>query len=288
MKKTLSTALCALFLLVSGIALAPANLFAQDETLDAPLEGLPTIFSVKLSAGWGIGRSRQLYGYNGGSPIYWSTGEGAKMNLALDLPIIPIEVMNTDSFDVGYSKTPVVALELEAATGYLPSTGGTTVDALPGGILQTTTRSTAYVPVTLGLNARSSFGAGMPSIYIGAGGGVYLVALYEENVTNSVNPNQNFTRKMSPPLPFGLYGAMGFEFPLAYSPDDGNSFFDLFGEIRLTEMSNYVYSSVITKSSDGSVSTVNTTDDKSLLFMNQSQRSASNVSISLGIKFNIY
>lgn len=288
MKKTLRQALFSFVLLASAIALMPQSLFAQDEPLDAPLEGLPTIFSVKISGGWGIGRSRQLYGYNGGSPIYWSTGEGAKMNLALDLPIIPIEVMNTDSFDIGYSKTPVVALELEAATGYHFSTGGTTVDALPGGNLQTTARSTAYVPVTLGLNARSSFGAGMPSIYIGAGGGVYLVALYSETVTNTLDPTENFTRKMTPPLPFGLYGAMGFEFPLAYSPDDGNSFFDLFGEIRLTEMSNYVYDSQITKTNGGAVSTVNTVDDHSLLFMNQAQRSASNVSITLGLKFNIY
>jgi hypothetical protein len=288
MKNTLTIALFSLLFIASAMSLEPSNLFAQDATLDAPLEGLPTLFSVKLSGGWGIGRSRQLYGYNGGSPIYWSTGEGVKMNLALDLPIIPIEVMNTDSFDVGASKTPVVALELEAATGYHFSTGGTTVDALPGGILQTTTRSTAYVPITLGLNARSSFGPGMPSIYLGAGGGVWLVALYEENISNSLDPTQNFNRKMTPPLPFGLYGAMGFEFPLAYSPDDGNSFFDLFGEIRLTEMSNYVYSSQITKSSGGAISTVNTVDDHSLLFMNQAQRSASNVSISLGIKFNIY
>ncbi len=286
MKKTLTQVLFSFLLLVSVVSFLPASLFAQDEPVDAPLEGLPTLFSVKLSGGWGIGRSRQLYGNNAASPVWWSTGEGAKVNLALDLPIVPIEVMNTDSFGVGPSKTPVVALELEVASGYHLSTGGTTVDVLPSGGLQTTTRTTSYVPVTLGLNARSSFGAGLPSIYIGAGGGIYLVAIYEENVSFSLDGSQNFTRKMSPPLPFGLYGAMGFEFPVAYSPDDGNSFFDLFGEIRLTEMSNYVYSSQIIR--NGSITTVNTADDHSLLFLNQPQRSASNVSISLGLKFNIY
>jgi hypothetical protein len=269
-------------------ALAPAGAFAQDVFDDAaPLEGLPTVISVKMGAGWGIGRARQLYGYNGTSEVYWSTGEGVKLNLALDIPIMPIEVVNTDSFDVGLAKTPIVALELEAGTGYHISTGGTTNDPLPNGSFQSTKRTTGFVPITLGLNARSSFGAGMPSVYVGAGGGVYLVALYQEQVSNSLSPDNSFTRMVTPPLPFGLYGAIGLEFPLAYSPDDGNSFFDLYTELRLTEMSSYVYSyQVVDK--NGGTTTVSPKLDPDQLYLKDYQRSASSVALTVGIKFNIY
>src|SRR5690349_9699614 len=84
----------------------PSQAFAQDEE-EFFTEGLPTLVSFKLGGGWGIGRSRQLYGYNGNSEVWWSTGEGAKINLALDLPIVPIEVVNPDSLDFGLATTPL-------------------------------------------------------------------------------------------------------------------------------------------------------------------------------------
>src|SRR5581483_4509437 len=125
------------------LILTSAESYAQDVTDDAPLEGLPTLVSIKSGAGWGIGRSRQEYGFNGSSPVYWSTGEGVKLNLAIDLPLLPIEVVNDDSLDFGVSKSPLVALEMEAATGYHLSTGGTTNDALSNNVFQTTKRTTA-------------------------------------------------------------------------------------------------------------------------------------------------
>lgn len=265
---------------------APIVAAAQDFTDDAPLEGLPTLVSIKASGGWGIGRGRQLYGYNGSAPVWWSTGEGVKMNLALDLPIVPIEVVNPDSIDGEPSTTPVVALEMEAGTGYNLSTGGTTNDAVSNNVFITTKRTTAYIPVTLGLNARSSFGPGLPSVYVGAGGGIYLTGIYEENVSSSAEGSTSFTRRMSPPVPFVLYGALGMEIPLAYSPEDGNSFFDFFGELRLTEMSNYIYDYQVV--SGNGTSTVDETTDPNLLFLHDSQRSGSNVSLSLGFKINIY
>lgn len=250
---------------------------AQD---DAPLESLPTIFSVKVSGGYGLGRSRQLYGLNGSSQVWWSTGEGTKLNLALDLPIIPVDVV--DSFGGPGGLTPVVGLELEAATGYWISNGGTT-NELVGSTLQTTTRATTYVPVTLGLNARSSFGAGLPSVYIGAGGGVYLLGLYEETVAVG---SATYTRKMHPPLPFGLYGAIGLELPILYDPDAGNSMIDIYTEARITEMSNYVYDYDVI--SNGAVERRDPITDPQQPYPRTSQRSASNVSLSLGIKYNLF
>lgn len=259
--------------------------FAQEEEEEFfPEQGYPTLVSFKLGSGWGIGRSRQLYGFNGNSEVWWSTGEGAKINLALDLPIVPIEVVNPDSLEFGLSSTPLVGLELEAGTGYHLSTGGTTNDAISNNVFVTTKRTTAYVPVTLGLNARSSFGAGMPSVYVGVGGGIWLVAIYEEEVSNSTG--FSFKRKMDPPLPFGLYGALGFEIPLAFFPEDGNSMVDLYGELRLTEMSNYVYDYQVT--GDGGTSTVNSREDSNQLYLRQAQRSASSVALTLGFKVNIY
>jgi hypothetical protein len=263
----------------------PSPAIAQDEEEEFfPEQGYPTLVSFKLGGGWGIGRGRELYGFNGNSEVYWSTGQGAKINLALDLPIVPIEVVNPDSLDFGLSTTPLVGLELEAGTGYHLSTGGTTNDAISNSVFVTTKRTTAYVPVTLGLNARSSFGAGLPSVYIGVGGGIWLVAIYEEEVTRSTG--SSFTRKMDPPLPFGLYGALGFEIPLAFFPEDGNSMVDMYGELRLTEMSSYVYDYQVID--DNGTIRVDPMNDPNQLFMRQSQRSASNVALTLGFKVNIY
>jgi hypothetical protein len=257
------------------------NAIAQDA--EQPTGDLPTLFSVKASAGYGLGRATQLYGYDGNSPVWWSTGQGAKLNLALDLPILPIDVV--DSLGSNSGTVPVVGLELEAASGYDLSTGGTTNDPIEGGI-QTTTRTTSYIPVTLGLNVRSNFGGGLPSVYIGAGGGVWIVGDYEENVSYSNNASGSFTRKMSPPIPFGLYGAIGFELPLMYDPDAGNSMFDLFAEVRLTEMTSYIYSYDVT----GGGQTANTgpLSDPTLLYPKDEARSASNVALTLGFKFNLY
>lgn len=275
-----------LYLLVVLMLAYAMPVMAQDEAEEFfPTEGLPTLVSIKTSSGWGIGRSRQLYGYNGTAPVWWSTGEGVKLNLALDLPLLPIEVVNPDSLEFGLSTTPLVGLELEAATGYHLSTGGTTNDALSNNVFVTTRRTTSYVPVTLGLNARTSFGAGMPSVYVGVGGGVWLVAIYEEEVTH--NSGSTFTRKMNPPIPFGLYGALGFEMPLMYFPEDGNSMVDVFAEIRLVEMSNYVYEYQVVDGNGGS-SRVDSQLDPSQLYMRQAQRSASNVGLSIGMKINIY
>jgi hypothetical protein len=263
----------------------PSKTFAQDEGEEFfPEQGYPTLVSMKLGSGWGIGRSRQLYGFNGSSEVWWSTGEGVKINLALDLPIVPIDVVNPDSLDFGLSSTPLVGLELEAGTGYHLSTGGTTNDAISNSVFVTTKRTTAYVPVTLGLNARSSFGAGMPSVYVGVGGGIWLVAIYEEEVTNS--SGTSFKRKMDPPVPFGLYGALGFEIPLAFFPEDGNSLVDFYGELRLTEMSNYVYEYQVADASG--TRTIDVRSDANQLYLQNEQRSASNVALTLGFKVNIY
>lgn len=257
---------------------------AQDA--DQPPAELPTLFSVKASAGYGLGRGRQLYGYDGSSEVWWSTGQGVKLNIALDLPLIPVDVV--DSLGSASGTVPVVGLELEAATGYLPSTGGTTNDPLGNGSFQTTTRSASYIPVTLGLNARTNFGGGLPSVYIGAGGGVYIVGNYQENVTYSNNPSASFTRQMHPPIPFGLYGALGFELPLMYDPNDANSMFDLFAEVRLTEMTAYVYNYDVTLNSNSSTTQQNPLYDPAQLYPKDQARSASNVALSIGFKYNLY
>ena len=273
-------------MLLALAALVPAHVSrAQDGDVLAPAMELPTLLSVKTSAGWGIGRSRQMYGMSGKNEIWWSNGEGLKLNLALDLPLIPVDVV--DSLGSTSGIVPVVGLELEAATGYHLSTGGTTVDPLAGGATQTTTRTAAFIPITLGLNARTNFGGGLPSVYVGAGGGIYLVGIYQEEVVFSSSDNAGFTRKMHPPLPFGLYGALGVELPLLYDPDDGNSSFDLYLEARMTEMSVYLYDYdvdyVAGKSGRASPRT-----DATQLYMKDSQRSASSVALTLGVKFNLY
>lgn len=275
-----------IFALVAMLVIElPSITFAQDEGDEFfPEQGYPTLVSMKLGGGWGIGRSRQLYGMNGNSEVWWSTGEGVKINLALDLPIVPIDVVNPDSLDFGLSSTPLVGLELEAGTGYHLSTGGTTNDAISNNVFVTTKRTTAYVPVTLGINARSSFGAGMPSVYVGVGGGIWLVAIYEEAISNS--SGTSFKRKMDPPLPFGLYGALGFEIPLAFFPEDGNSLVDFYSEVRLTEMSNYVYEYQI--SDENGTRAIDVRSDSGQLYLRNEQRSASNVALTLGFKVNIY
>ena len=272
----------ALYAVAMGILIASPALRAQDA--NQPSGDLPTLFSVKASAGYGFGRATQLYGYDGNSQIWWSTGQGAKLNLALDLPILPIDVV--DSLGSNSGTVPVVGLELEAASGYDLSTGGTTNDPLGNGTIQTTTRTTSYIPVTLGLNVRSNFGGGLPSIYIGAGGGVYIVGAYQEDVSYSNNASGSFTRKMTPPIPFGLYGAIGFELPLMYDPDAGNSMFDLFAEVRLTEMTSYIYNYDVT--GGGQSATNSPLADQTLLYPKDEARSASSVSLSLGFKFNLY
>jgi hypothetical protein len=260
------------------------SISANAQDADQPTGDLPTLFSVKASAGYGLGRGTQLYGYDGNSAVYWSTGQGAKLNLALDLPILPIDVV--DSLGSNSGTVPVVGLELEAASGFDISTGGTTNDPLGDGEIQTTTRTTTYIPVTLGLNVRSNFGGGLPSIYIGAGGGIWIVGDYEEDVSFSNDASQNLTRKMSPPIPFGLYGAIGFELPLMYDPDAGNSMFDLFAEVRLTEMTSYIYNYDVVQ--NGQTTSQNPLSDPTLLYPKDQARSASNVALLLGFKFNLY
>lgn len=266
----------------------PGKSLAQETgEIIAPAFELPTLLSVKASAGWGVGRARQLYGMAGKNEVWWSNGEGLKMNLALDLPLIPVDVV--DSMGSNSGIVPVVGLELEAATGYHLSTGGTTTDPLAGGASQTTTRTVAFIPVTLGLNARTNFGGGLPSVYVGAGGGVYLVGIYEENVTFSNDDNAGFTRKMHPPLPFGIYGAVGVELPLLYDPEIANSAIELYAEARLTEMSAYIYDYDINYVSAGTpAGRANPQNDPTQLYLKDSQRSASSVAITIGIKFNLY
>ena len=284
---TISSLLLAAF--VVAVLLLPRTSFAQQGDIiePAPME-MPTLLSVKASAGWGVGRSRQLYGYSGKDEVWWSNGEGLKMNLALDLPLIPVDVV--DSLGSTSGVVPVVGLELEAATGYHLSTGGTTVDPLAGGASQSTTRTAAFIPITLGLNARTNFGGGLPSVYVGAGGGIYLVGIYEEQVTFSNDDNAGFTRKMHPPLPFGLYGALGVELPLLYDQDAGNSAIDLYAEARLTEMSVYVYDYDVNYVSSSVPNPGRGTpqNDPTMLYLKDSQRSASSFALTLGIKFNLY
>ena len=265
----------------AAMIVASASIANAQESGDvinpAPEDLQPTIFSIKLSGGYGIGRARQYYGLNGSDQVFWSTGQGVKMDLAIDIPILPVEMINSEGEEYGPDKIPVVGLELEAASGYHISTGGTTVETASGGGFTTTKRSNTYIPITLGLNARASFGPGLPSVYIGAGGGVHIKAIYEDDISLS-NSSATSTRTYDPPLPFEIYGALGMEIPLMYSPEDGNSMVDLFGQVRLTEATNYIYQYTQT-SSNGASSIVKYLNDA---------RSASNVAFNIGIKINIY
>jgi hypothetical protein len=239
-------------------------------------QSLPTLFSIKVSGGYGIGRARQLLGDNGTNSTWWSAGQGAKMDLAFDIPLLPIEVINSDALDNEPERFSIVGLELEFGTGYHISTGGTWSTGS-----QTTTPTYTYVPVTLGFNARASFGAGMPSVYIGAGGGVHIKAIYEEN-TSVANSSLTIKRTYDPPIPFELYGLMGLEIPLMYSPDDGNSLIDLFVQARLSEVTNYLYKYT-------STTTTPTSSSSTVVSLGGGVgQTASNAAFSLGIKFNLY
>lgn len=248
-------------------------------------EPLYTLFSIKLSGGYGFGRGSQYYGNTGNEQVYWSAGEGVKMDMGLVVPLLPIDVVNLDGDEFGPERFPVVGLEMELASGYHVSTGGTTNDEYLGGIM-TTNRKYTYIPVTLGFNARATLGAGMPSIFVGAGGGVNVHAVYEDQVSFS-NSTATYTRKYDPPIPFTLYGVLGFEIPLLYSAEDGNSMVDLFIQGRLEDATNYIYDYRV-EGSDGSQVVVRPNDDELLLNTKESARSASSASVSLGFKINIY
>jgi len=247
------------------------------DVLEPADQSQPTIFSMKVSGGFGIGRASQNYGNNGSSGIWWSAGQGVKMDAAFDLPLLPIDVINADAGDNEPERFSIVGLEMEFASGYHISVGGTTVNGN-----QTTTRSYTYIPITIGFNARATLGAGMPSVYIGAGGGLYLKGIYEDNTTTA-NSSVTTKNQYDPPVPFALYGLMGLEIPLLYSPDDGNSMLDLFVQAKLSEVTNYIYKyTSITSSPSSSSTTVITVPNGGF------GSTASNVAFSLGIKFNIY
>jgi hypothetical protein len=238
----------------------------------------PTILSARLSGGYGIGRARENIGTSGGDPVWWSGGQGVKMDAALDLPLVPIEVINSGADENEPERFSVVGLELELASGYHISDGTKFTTSSN----QTLTKKYTYVPVTLGFNVRTSFGAGLPSVYIGAGGGIYWNAIYADD--GSV-PSTSTTihNEYTPPIPFVLYGQMGLEIPLMYSSDDGNSLIDLFVQARLSEVTNYIYDYKSTVSTPTSTATTVVTISN----IGRAEP-ASNVAFTLGIKFNIY
>src|SRR5579872_4937973 len=169
----------ALFCMSTLMLCSPSRAQTGD-VLEPNDQSLPTILSIKVSGGYGIGRARQNIGGNGTDIIWWSAGQGEKMDAAIDIPLLPIEVINSDADENEPERFSIVGLEMELASGYHISAGGTTVIGN-----QTTTRSYTYVPITIGFNARATFGAGMPSVYIGAGGGIYLKGIYEDNITTA-------------------------------------------------------------------------------------------------------
>ncbi len=274
-------------LLAALVCAVPA--ISQDfpEGVIAPSEGEPlyTLFSIKLSGGYGFGRGSQLYGKAGSEDIYWSAGEGAKMDMGLVVPLLPIDVVNLDGEEFGPERFPIVGLEMELASGYHISTGGTTNDETLGTVM-TTARKYTYIPITLGFNARATLGVGMPSVFVGVGGGVNIHGIYEDRVSFS-NSSTTYTRKYDPPIPFTIYGVMGFEIPLLYSAEDGNSMVDLFVQGRLEDVTNYIYDYRV-NGSDGSQVVVSPEDDAFLIHTTETARSASSASISLGFKINIY
>jgi len=269
----------AILLFIAGTLLLQCDLEAQtaDVIQASTDESQQTIFSIKLSGGYGIGRARNFIAFNGSDPVYWSAGQGAKMDAAIDVPLLPIEVINSDADETEPERFSIVGLEMEFASGYHISTGGTT---LTGN--QTTTRTYTYIPITLGFNTRATFGAGLPSVYVGAGGGVHVNGIYEDNTTTA-NSSVSTKNVYDPPIPFEIYGLIGLEIPLMYSPDDGNSMFDLFVQARLSEVTNYIYKYTTTTSSPTSSSTSVVTVSNGGF-----GSSASNVAFSLGIKFNLY
>lgn len=259
-------------------ALSVQALLAQNPAgVIAPEESNATILSFKLAAGYGIGRARENLGTNGTDAIWWSAGQGIKLDAAMDIPLLPVDIINSSGDENEPERYSIVALEAEVASGYHISTGGTFFSAG-----QTTTRSYTYIPITLGFNVRAGFGAGMPSVYIGAGGGIYWKAIYEDNTTIA-NSSTTIRKEYDPPLPFQLYGQMGLEIPLLYSPDEGNSMLDLFVQAKLSEVTNYIYDYKMTTSTP----TGTTTSVGTVSAVGQAE-SASNVAFTLGIKFNIY
>jgi len=251
--------------------------FAQNPTgVIAPEESLATILSFKVAAGYGIGRARENLGTNGTDAIWWSAGQGVKLDAALDIPLVPVDVVgNGDENEP--ERYSVIGLEAELASGYHISGGGKFSNGN-----QTTQKTYTYIPITIGFNTRASFGAGMPSVYIGAGGGIYWKAIYEDNITTA-NSSVTIRNQYDPPLPFVLYGQMGLEIPLLYSPDDGNSMFDLFVKAKLSEVTNYLYDyKQPTSSPAGSSTAVRTLSNSGF------GETASNVAFTLGLKFNLY
>ena len=279
-----------LFSCVLLLTCLPYLVRAQDEPtadiVDVLDESYPTLFSMKVSAGYGIGRARQLYGLNGGSEVYWSAGEGVKVDAGFVIPLLPVDIVNLDGEEFGPQRFPIVGLEMEIGSGYHLSTGGTTFDTLPSGGYMRTERTASYVPVTLGFNARATLGPGLPSVFIGAGGGVHLRGIYRDNLSFTESARK-FERRYDPPIPFALYGVLGFELPLLYSADEGNSFIDLFAQVKLIEATNYIYEYQL-RSDDGGTSVMTAARDPYLLHVKETARSASSASLSLGFKINLY
>jgi hypothetical protein len=73
---------------------------------------------------------------------------------------------------------------------------------------------------------------------------------------------------------------------MMYDENDANSMFDLFAEIRLTEMTSYIYNYDV---SGAQVATSqDPLKDPTLLYPKDNARSASNVALSVGFKYNLY
>ena len=270
-------AIVTLFFFVSAALLYSESKAQTGDVINpADEQSLATLLSIKLSGGYGIGRARNFIGGNGSNGIWWSAGQGVKMDAAIDIPLLPIEVINSDANENEPERFSIVGLELEFASGYHISTGGTTVSGN-----QTSVWTSTYIPITLGFNTRATFGAGMPSVYIGAGGGIHLKAIFEDNISTA---GSSLTTKNAydPPVPFELYGLLGLEIPLMYSPDDGNSMLDLFVQAKLTEVTNYLYQYTSTSSSPTSSS------NQVVSLGTGYGQTGSNVAFSLGLKFNIY
>jgi hypothetical protein len=115
---------------------------------------------------------------------------------------------------------------------------------------------------------------------------VHLRAIYRDNISFT-GSNAKFERRYDPPVPFALYGVMGFELPLLYSPDEGNSFVDLFAQVKLIEATNYIYDYQL-RNDAGGTSVMTAGRDPYLLYTKESARSASSASLSLGFKINLY
>jgi hypothetical protein len=253
------------------------DIFAQNATgVVSPEQSLATILSLKVAAGFGIGRARENLGTSGGDPVWWSAGQGVKLDAALDVPLLPIEVINSAGDENEPERFSIIGLEAEIASGYHVSVGGKSSSGN-----QTIIPTYTYIPVTIGFNTRATFGPGLPSVYIGIGGGVYWKAIYEDNITIA-NSSTTIKRQYDPPVPFILYGQTGLEIPLMYSPDDGNSLLDLFVQAKLSEVTNYIYDAKVTTTTPiGSTTSVQS-------FSSGANHTASNVAFTLGLKFNIY